>query len=61
MNALDILITLLLLYGAYTGFKKGLVFEIAMIVGLIVGIYLALSIPFHFIDSLNPEILNTKH
>ena len=25
----------------------------------IVGIYLALSVPFHFIDSLNPEILNT--
>src|SRR5690606_39251382 len=25
----------------------------------IVGIYLALSIPFHFIDTLDPEILNT--
>ena len=32
----------------------------AIIYGLfIVGIYLSLSIPFHFLDSINPEILNS--
>lgn len=38
--------------------KKGITNSI--LYGLfIVGIYLALSIPFHFIDTLDPEILNT--
>lgn len=38
--------------------KKGI--QRAFLYGLfIVGIYLALSVPFHFIDSLDPEILNT--
>ncbi|UOB17729.1 protein-disulfide reductase DsbD family protein [Abyssalbus ytuae] len=37
--------------------KKGI--TNAIIYGLfIIGIYLLLSIPFHFLDSLNPEILN---
>ena len=38
--------------------KKGIANAI-LYGAFIVGIYLALSVPFHFIDSLNPEILNT--
>jgi len=40
MNFLDALIIAPLLWGAYKGFQKGLIFEIAMILGLIVGVYL---------------------
>ena len=41
MNTLDIIIMILLVFGAVKGFKRGFVFEIAMIIGLITGIYLA--------------------
>ncbi len=38
--------------------KKGIIN--AVLYGFfIIGIYLALSVPFHFLDSINPEILNT--
>lgn len=40
MNFLDAIIIAPLIYGAYKGFQKGLIFEIAMIVGLIAGVYL---------------------
>ena len=40
MNFLDALIIAPLLWGAYKGFQKGLIFEIAMILGLIIGVYL---------------------
>jgi membrane protein required for colicin V production len=40
MNFLDALIIAPLLWGAYKGFQKGLIFEIAMILGLIAGVYL---------------------
>lgn len=41
MNLLDIIIALPLLWGAYRGFKRGLIFEIFMIVGLVMGLYIA--------------------
>jgi membrane protein required for colicin V production len=41
MNYLDIIIAVPLLWGAYRGFMRGLVFEIAMLIGLVLGIYLA--------------------
>jgi len=40
MNFLDALIIAPLLWGAYQGFQKGLIFEVAMILGLIAGVYL---------------------
>ncbi|MFN5323717.1 MAG: CvpA family protein [Bacteroidota bacterium] len=40
MNFFDAIICVPLLYGAYAGFKKGLIYEVAMILGLVVGIYL---------------------
>ena len=39
MNVLDIIITIPLLFGAYKGFTRGLIIEIASIIGLIAGIY----------------------
>lgn len=41
MNLLDVLIAIPLLWGAYKGFKRGLIFEIFMLVGLILGLYIA--------------------
>jgi membrane protein required for colicin V production len=40
MNFLDALILAPLIYGAWSGFRKGFLFEIAMIIGLILGVYL---------------------
>jgi len=42
MNYLDILIIAFIAYGAYRGYKNGLVMEVATLVGLILGIYLAI-------------------
>ena len=41
MNYLDVIIAIPLLYGAWKGYQRGLVFEIAMILGLLLGIYIA--------------------
>ena len=41
MNILDLVIAIPLLWGAYKGFTRGLIYEIAMILGLIAGLYLA--------------------
>jgi len=43
MGILDVLILIPLAYGAYKGFKHGLVNELATLAGLVVGIYLAFS------------------
>jgi len=40
MNFFDAIICVPLIYGAYAGFQKGLLYEIAMILGLIIGVYL---------------------
>lgn len=40
MNFFDAVIAVPLIYGAYKGFQKGLIYEIAMIVGLVAGIYM---------------------
>lgn len=39
---IDILLLLPLIYGAYKGFSKGLVIEIATLAGLILGVFLAI-------------------
>ena len=41
MNYLDIIIAIPLIWGAYKGFQRGLIFEVAMIIGLVMGFYLA--------------------
>ncbi len=42
MNWLDIGIAVPLVWGAYVGFKKGLVIELASLAALILGIYAAI-------------------
>lgn len=49
MNLLDIIIAVPLLWGAYRGFKRGLIFEIFMLIGLVLGLYTA----FKFSSLLN--------
>ena len=39
MNYIDIVILLFLLYGAFRGFSKGLIIEVATLAGLILGVY----------------------
>ena len=41
MNYLDVIIAIPLLWGAYKGWQRGLIFEVAMIIGMILGFYLA--------------------
>jgi membrane protein required for colicin V production len=40
MNFFDAIICVPLIAGAYFGYKKGLIFEVAMILGLVIGVYL---------------------
>lgn len=40
MNFLDALILAPLIYGAYKGFQNGIIYEVAMILGLVIGVYL---------------------
>ena len=52
MNYLDIIIAIPLLWGAYNGFKKGLIIEVASLIALIAGIYGAIEFSFFISDLL---------
>jgi membrane protein required for colicin V production len=41
MNYLDLIIAIPLIWGAYKGWQRGIIFEIAMLIGLILGLYIA--------------------
>lgn len=43
VNYIDIIILLFLLYGAFRGFSKGLVIEIATLAGMVLGVYIAIK------------------
>ena len=43
MNYLDILIALPIAWGLYKGWKRGIIFEIAMMIGLVLGLYVAIK------------------
>lgn len=43
VNYIDIIILLFLLYGAFRGFSKGLVIEIATLAGMVLGVYMAIK------------------
>lgn len=47
MNGLDIGLLIPLLFGAYHGFKKGLIYQVATLVALIAGIWGALEFSFY--------------
>lgn len=44
MNWLDAVIAVPVLWGAYKGFRRGLIFEVAMLIGIILGIYLGFKL-----------------
>ena len=43
MNYIDIIVLLFLLWGAYRGFSKGLIIEVATLLGLVFGVYVAIK------------------
>lgn len=43
MNYIDIVILLFLLWGAFRGFSKGLIIEIATLTGLVLGVFVAIK------------------
>ena len=57
MNYLDIIIAIPLLWGAYNGFRKGLIIEVASLIALIAGIYGAIEFSF-FISDLLAQYVN---
>ena len=56
MNWLDLIIAIPLLWGAYQGYKKGLVFMVLMIIGMILGLYVAFKFSGLIVDMLAEHI-----
>ena len=54
MNYIDIVILLFLLYGAFRGFSKGLIIEVATLAGLILGVFIAIR----FTEGILKDFLN---
>ena len=52
MNYLDIIIAIPLLWGAFNGFRKGLIIEVASLIALIAGVYGAIEFSFFIADVL---------
>ena len=55
MNYLDLLISIPLVWGAFNGFRKGLVIEVASLVALVAGIYGALEFSSYVSGWLNEQ------
>lgn len=61
MNFLDALIIAPLLFGAWKGFQKGLLYEIAMIIGLILGVYLGFKFSGLVFDLISRLVSDSGH
>ncbi len=57
MNYIDIIILLFLLYGAFRGFSKGLIIEVATLAGLILGVFIAIRYS-PFTEGILKDFLN---
>jgi membrane protein required for colicin V production len=57
MEIIDLIILIPLIYGAWKGFKKGLIMELFTILALLVGLYAA----FHFSDKITEFIVGKTH
>jgi membrane protein required for colicin V production len=60
MNLLDAIIAIPLVWGAWRGFRHGLIFEVLMIIGLILGLYLAFKFS-GWVNDLLTEFLQSNH
>ena len=47
MNYLDIVIAILLIYGLIKGFTNGIIKEITVLLGLVIGVYVAINFSFY--------------
>lgn len=56
MNWLDIIIAIPLLWGAYQGFKKGIIYMVLMIIGMILGLYIAFKFSGLIVEMLSKSI-----
>lgn len=56
MNKVDIIISIPLLWGAFMGFKKGFVLELASLVGLFLGIYGSLKLSDFTAEQLSAHV-----
>lgn len=56
MNTIDIVLTLILLYGAVRGFFRGLLAEVASLVGFVVGIYGAIHFSYILSDFFSEKL-----
>lgn len=62
MDYLDILILIPLVYGAWKGFSHGFIIEIAMLVGLVLGVYAAIRFSGYMEAFLNEFVnLSSAH
>jgi membrane protein required for colicin V production len=64
MNILDAIIAIPLLFGAWMGFRKGLIYELAMIAGLIAGVYLGFKfsgLVYDLLKDVLPDEGNLLH
>lgn len=59
MNYIDIIILFLLIYGAIRGFFKGLIIEIFTLLGLVLGVFLALKYSF-YAENVLRDFLNVS-
>lgn len=57
MNYIDILLLLPLLYGAYRGFSKGLIIEVATLLGLILGVFISVKYSI-YVENFLRDFLN---
>jgi len=60
MNWLDAVIAVPLLFGAWKGWKRGLLFEIAMIIGLIIALYIGFKFSGFVSDWLSNHVDQMK-
>ena len=65
MNYLDIIIIVPLIWGAFNGFRKGLIVEVASLIALVAGVYGAMEFSFFMSDLLaqyvdwSPRVMQT--
>ena len=56
VNYLDIIILIPLIWGAFNGFRKGLIIEVASLIALIAGVYGAIEFSFFISDYLSQYV-----
>ncbi|MFV0530794.1 MAG: CvpA family protein [Flavobacteriales bacterium] len=61
-NIIDIIVGIFLIYGAYQGFNKGLIYQLSSLLGLIIGIYGTLHFSDYVADYLLQEnLMDSKY